>query len=107
MQRPGVSNGAIYLKRIIGFYTLVTFQVNTLDETSQIQMNVGTNYTIGPRSSELTTRKQLISTTKTTYFRHFLEAVFLHEMAEGAVGNPKHVRGFRLHATTLGQGTLQ
>ena len=50
-------------KKIIGFYIPITFQVNTLDETSRIQLNVGTNYTISPRASELPRGKRPISTT--------------------------------------------
>lgn len=71
-------------------------------------MNVGTNYTIGPRSSELLRRKQpIFHNKKPDGFPDLLELVFLHEMAEGAVGNPKRVGGFRLHAATLAQRTLQ
>jgi hypothetical protein len=51
-----------------GFTPGLHFQVNTLDETSLIQVNVGTNYTIGPRASELARRKQPISTTKKRMF---------------------------------------
>jgi hypothetical protein len=47
-------------KKFGGLTPRLHFQVNTLDETSLIQLNVGTNYTIGPSTPPLYARKLLI-----------------------------------------------
>ena len=55
---------ADFPKKFMGLTPGLRVQVNTLDETSRIQLNVGTNYTIGPRASELPRLKRPISTAK-------------------------------------------
>jgi hypothetical protein len=46
---PDLSNHKGPAKKFRGFTPRLHFQVNTLDETSRIQQNAGTNYTICPR----------------------------------------------------------
>jgi hypothetical protein len=107
IHRPDLPRQVYFPRKLRGFTSGLHVQVNTLDETSRIQVNVGTNYTIGPRASELPRQEQRFPQHEIGGFLDLLKPVFFHEMAEGAVGNPKHVGGFRLHTATLAQGTLQ
>ena len=73
-------------------------------------MNLGTNYTIGPRASESWQGRNVRNPQQSWYdlelFRA-LEAIFLHQVAERAVGDSKHVGGLGLHPATLIEGALQ
>ena len=83
------------------------FKVNTLDETSRIQMRIGTNYTIGHGlvlSSSILERGRFPQESSGA---SCLEPVFLHQVAEGTVGDPKHVGGLGLNSAALVEGTLQ
>jgi hypothetical protein len=72
-------------------------------------LNLGTNYTIGPRASEYLGGGVPEIHSKAGLFWNFfrLEAIFLHQVAERAVGDSKHVGGLGLHPATLIEGTLQ
>lgn len=73
-------------------------------------MNLGTNYTIGPRASEswqAGTSEIHNKAGNALELFPALEAIFLHQVAERAVGDSKHVGGLGLHPATLIEGTLQ
>ena len=73
-------------------------------------MNLGTNYTIGPTTSEFGRGGKVRNPQKAgTFWDSFesLEIIFLHQVADRAVGDFKHVGGLGLHPATLIEGTLQ